>query len=155
MKTRSTFWLGGFSICGRNPHSAVLQVNGVHGTGRAASAANSKNMTTAQIFEWSALLTSPFIANAILYFAIPTVSKQFPTTHQLLGWIALALGAIYLITPFVFNLWFALVNLILASIMFWGIWNKSLKKIRHKNETIPVFFFKNPPKYGRNLINAQ
>lgn len=111
-------------------------------------------MTTAQIFEWSALVTSPFIANVILYLAVPTVSKRFPTTHQVVGWVALAIGLTYLVAPFTFNHWFALANLILTAIIFRYIWNKSLKIIQQERGTIPVIFFKDPPKYGKNMIGA-
>lgn len=109
-------------------------------------------MTAAQIFEWSALGTSPVIANVLFYLAIPTVSKRFPTTHQLIGWLALVFGVFYLAVPFTGNLWFAVVNLMLTIVVFWYIWNAALKKVEQESGTIPVFFFKGSPKYGKNII---
>ncbi len=110
-------------------------------------------MTTAQIVvEWSALGTSPVIANVMLYFAIPTVSKRFPTTHQLIGWLALAFGVFYLAVPFTGNLWFAVISLVLTIVVFWYIWNAASKKVQQESGAIPVFFFKDSPKYGKNII---
>lgn len=112
-------------------------------------------MTTEQIFEWSALLTSPFIANVFFYLALPTISQRFPTTHQLIGWIALALGAFYLVAPSTFNLWFALCNVALSGFIFWLVWNKASKTVQHGERTIPVLFLRNPPAYGKNLLRSQ
>lgn len=112
-------------------------------------------MTSAQLVEWSALLTGPFIATAILYLGIPTVTKQFPTTHQLVGWIATPIGVVYLFAPFTFNLGFALCNTVLTAFVFWLVWRSSVRAIRQNNGTIPVLFFGDAPDYGRNLFQIK
>lgn len=109
-------------------------------------------MTAAQIYEWSALGASPFIANVLLYLAIPTVTKRFPTTHQLVGWIALAVGLFFVIAPFTWDILFASINLVLTTAIFFFLWNWASKRVQQGNDTIPVLFFKGKPEYGENII---
>ncbi|WP_435299489.1 hypothetical protein [Timonella sp. A28] len=109
-------------------------------------------MNTENLYSFFIFVTTPVVVVFNLYFAIPTISKKFPTTDPSVGWVALFIGVVQVIYPFPRIGWYAIFTIPITVVVFVHVWRKTKAALSAGKKITVQFFFSKPPHYGENIV---